>query len=202
MASVAGEAVSKLRTISTPAREVARWYEQHPDAMYLPVELEVLRGQKLISSDQVSAIVFTGPPPNSNHTQRGAGWCRKHGIEEHIPYDPQQKNAPRFLFADIERVIISMLPANFPLADQKNNLKYSEVLCLTRLNELAEAWGTYRGVIVLPDTGYIQNQLSGTRTTHSIFDRFGCCELDGSPMQITTHQFRHFLNTVAQMGGL
>lgn len=95
-----------------------------------------------------------------------------------------------------------MLPANFPLADQKNNLKYSEALCLTRLNELTELWGTYRGVIVLPDTAYTQKQLGSTRTFLNIFERFGYRELDGSPMSITTHQFRHFLNTVAQMGGL
>lgn len=202
MASVAREAVSKLRSISIPARDVARWYEQHPDAIYLPAELEVLRGRTLISSEQVSAIVFLTPPPNGNQAERGAGWCRKQGIVEHIPYNPQHKHAPRFLFADVERVIISMLPANFPLADQKNNLKYSEALCLTRLNELTESWGTYRGVIVLPDTSYIQKQLGITRVFLNIFDRFGYRELDGSPMKITTHQFRHFLNTVAQMGGL
>ncbi|WDH22100.1 integrase [Pseudomonas chlororaphis] len=202
MASVAREAVSKLRTISTPAREVARWYEQHPTAMYLPMELEWQRGRTLISAEQVSTIVFLTPPPNGNHTERGAGWCRKKGIVEHIPYDPQKKHAPRFLFADIERVIISMLPAKFPLADQKSKLKYSEALCLTRLNELTEAWGTYRGVIVLPDTVYIQKQLTNSRTDLNIFERFGYRESDGSRMKITTHQFRHFLNTVAQMGGL
>lgn len=94
---------------------------------------------------------------------------------EHIPYDSQQKNAPRFLFADIERVIISMLPANFPLADQKNNLKYSEALCLTCLNELIESWGTYRGVIVLPDTGYIQKQLSSSIRALGVFQ--GSCRV-------------------------
>ena len=135
MASVAREAVSKLRTISAPAREVARWYEQYPNAIYLPKELEALRGAKLISPEQVSMIVFLNPLPSGNQAERGSGWCRKQGIVEQVPYDPQQKNAPRFLFADVERVIISMLPSNFPMADQKNSLKYSEALCLTRLNE-------------------------------------------------------------------
>lgn len=202
MASVAREAVSKLRSISTPARDVARWYEQHPDAIYLPAELQALRERTLISSEEVSVIVFLTPPPKGNHAKRGARWCGTNGVVEHIPYDPQQKNAPRFLFADVERVIISMLPVNFPMADQKNNLKYSEALCLTRLNELKDEWSTYRGVVVLPDTSCVQNQLSGTRTVISVFDRFGYREPDGSQMKITTHQFRHFLNTVAQMGGL
>ncbi|WP_070087340.1 hypothetical protein, partial [Pseudomonas sp. NBRC 111122] len=202
MVSVARDAVSKLMAISAPAREVASWYEQHPHAIYLPMELEALRGQPLITPAQVSAIVFATPPPNGNHTKRGAEWCRKQGVAAQVPYNPRKKNAPRFHFSDIERVILTMLPANFPLADRKNSLKYSNALCLTRLNELNDVWGTYRGVVVLPDTSYIQARLSGTRTVLSIFDRFGYVEQDGSRIKITTHQFRHYLNTVAQMGGL
>lgn len=71
MASVAREAVSKLRTISTPARDVARWYEQHPDAMYLPTELEALRGCSLLGSEQVGEVVFTAPPQWQSSCARG-----------------------------------------------------------------------------------------------------------------------------------
>jgi hypothetical protein len=40
----------------------------------------------------------------------------------------------------------------------------------------------------------------GSRAEHgfpSVFSRFGFAEPDGSPIQITTHQFRHYLNTLA-----
>ncbi len=36
----------------------------------------------------------------------------------------------------------------------------------------------------------------------SMFDRFELKEADGTPIRITTHQFRHFLNTIADMGGM
>jgi len=36
----------------------------------------------------------------------------------------------------------------------------------------------------------------------SVFDELGFVEDDGSPIRIRTHQFRHYLNTLAQMGGL
>jgi hypothetical protein len=43
----------------------------------------------------------------------------------------------------------------------------------------------------------------GSRVKHdcgSIFARFGFTEPDGSPIKITTHQFRHYLNSLAQAG--
>ena len=36
----------------------------------------------------------------------------------------------------------------------------------------------------------------------SVFDRLKLFEPDGSPIKIRTHQFRHYLNTLAHMGGL
>jgi hypothetical protein len=35
-----------------------------------------------------------------------------------------------------------------------------------------------------------------------MFDRLGFKEPDGTSIRVTTHQFRHYLNTIAQMGGL
>jgi hypothetical protein len=38
--------------------------------------------------------------------------------------------------------------------------------------------------------------------THTIFQRFGYTEDDGSPIKLRSHSPRHLLNTLAQMGGL
>ena len=48
-----------------------------------------------------------------------------------------------------------------------------------------------------PRLGY-----GSTDGIQSIFDRCGFYEPDGSPIRVTTHQFRHYLNTLAQAGGL
>lgn len=201
MASVVRDAVEKLRALSEPAREIAIWYEFNPDRLFLPPELEELRNSHLLSAKQVSRVVFLDSPLSSDETRRGGDWCRKHNIPEVIPYDPKHKDAPRYAFRDVERSILELKPKGFPYVDKKRNFKYSDALCLVRKNELNNIM-TYRAVIVLPDTGYIQAQLTGTPSVTNIFDRFGFSEKDGGKMQITTHQFRHYLNTVAQMGGL
>ena len=36
----------------------------------------------------------------------------------------------------------------------------------------------------------------------SLFSKFGFTEPDGRPIKVTTHQFRHYLNTLAQAGGM
>jgi len=44
----------------------------------------------------------------------------------------------------------------------------------------------------------------GARVEHgitSLFDRMGFKEPDGTPIRVTSHQFRHLLNTMAQKGG-
>jgi hypothetical protein len=49
------------------------------------------------------------------------------------------------------------------------------------------------------------NTALGGRVEHgfnSIFTKFGYLEPDGSDINISTHQFRHYLNTLAQAGGL
>jgi hypothetical protein len=52
------------------------------------------------------------------------------------------------------------------------------------------------------DYGVMRTRLGGNVYTKSIFEKFGYKDANGMPLRITTHQFRHYLNTVAQMGGL
>lgn len=83
-------------------------------------------------------------------------------------------------------------------------LKYSEALLIVRRNELGARYGTYRCMIEAVGIGQINTGL-GSRIEHgheSIFTRFGFTEPDGSHIAVTTHQFRHYLNTLAQAGGL
>jgi hypothetical protein len=48
----------------------------------------------------------------------------------------------------------------------------------------------------------IADFLSGKAETKSAFERFGIHEPDGSFSRITSHQFRHWLNYIADKGGL
>lgn len=195
MTSVVEEALERLRTHTKEAREVAAWYEANPTALFLPGHLKHLRRKARLTLAEVSDVLF-GTPPNKTTL---SAWCKSHDVpvEKH-------EGEPYIAFTDIERAIVAMLPARFPMADPETGLRYTEALCVVRRNELHETKATYRCVIDSIDQGTISTGL-GNRSEfgfRSVFDRLGLFEPDGSPIIIRSHQFRHYLNTLAQAGGM
>ncbi|MCE4540683.1 integrase [Pelomonas sp. P7] len=195
MADVVRKAVSQLRQISAPAREIARWYESHPKRMFLPPSLEHLRQQERITlSDLAQALFAEGGSVRSART-----WLIEKDIEYSGPRGQQT-----VAFDDVEKAVVAMLPAGFPVADSELDLKYSDMLCVVRRNTLHSERGVYHGAIEKVTQGQIYDKLAGSaaKMDWTIFARLGFYEDDGSVVRITSHQFRHYLNTLAQMGGL
>jgi hypothetical protein len=52
------------------------------------------------------------------------------------------------------------------------------------------------------DNEAITSRLGTREGKSSIFEAFGYTEDDGSPIELNSHSLRHYLNTLAQMGGL
>ncbi len=126
-------------------------------------------------------------------------WCRKYRVLEQ-----DQPRAPGVRFADVERVVLALLPEGFPVANRETGLKCSDSLLVVRRNELHPRRGTCFCVIEPVTIGQIATGL-GARVAHgfgSVFTRLGFTQPDGRPICVTTHQFRHYLNTLAQAGGL
>lgn len=193
MASVVQEAIGKIRKLTDESRRIAKWYEDNPGQIYLVGEHEYLRGQEWVSMQELSDILGLIGKASAN------AWCKTNliAIIKHEGRD--------FIrFADVEKAVAGMLPRDFPLLDKENGHKYSESLFVLRVNELHAQRGTYNCMIEPISINQINTGLGG-RAEHgfaSIFSRFGFVEPDGSPINISTHQFRHYLNTLAQAGGL
>jgi hypothetical protein len=196
MASVVHRAIANIREITEPARAVAKWYEDNPGKIYLPAHLEHLRNRNRLSVAEVGDILFMTTATSSNI----ASWCRANKV-------PAVKEGGRrlsFAFADVERAVLAMLPRGFPFADAERGLKYRDALCVVQKYALEEDRGTYRCMIYLLSQDEIANRMGARSTTGvaSIFDHFAFREADGSHIHIRSHQFRHYLNTLAQVGGL
>jgi hypothetical protein len=194
MASVVQESIGKIRKVTDEARRIAKWYEDHPGEIYLVGALEYLRGQEWVSMQELADILGMLGPAGAN------AWCKTNRID--VIKKEQGKNYVRL--SDVEKVIIGMLPRDFPLLDKETGCKYSEALFVVRVNQFHAQRGTYNCMIEPITINQINTGLGG-RVEHgfaSIFSRFGFIEPDGSPINISTHQFRHYLNTLAQAGGL
>jgi hypothetical protein len=107
-------------------------------------------------------------------------------------------------FADIEKVLLAMLPSGFPILSAELGLKFSEALCVLPLNFFHSQRSNYRSVIMSVSSDDLNTRLGGRSdgTMKSIFQAYKFYEEDGSDIDINTHQFRHYLNTLAQSSGL
>lgn len=194
MADVVQRAFGKMIKISAPARAVAAWYEANPDRIFLPADLEHLRGQEWLTMTELGDVLFADPVAGSVLNL----WCENHGVQVLVRGATRQVR-----FDAVQRVVLAMLPTGFPIADPEHRLPYSQLLFLVRRNELHKSRAVYRCMFTRPCTNDINSRLSGkSHLSKSIFEKFGFREQDGRPISATTHQIRHYLNTLAQLGGL
>lgn len=193
MASVVQEALHKVREATKEARKISRWYEDHPASMYLPEHLEHLRHKAFLTTQEAGEVIFL---------ERGGAvlsFCKTH----EIAYEVVNKKA-QIDFRSLEAAIVGMLPENFPVMEPIGGLKFSEALCVIWKNEFHATRGTLRCMIERIDDGHVSTGL-GNGSKHgkaSIFENLGFYEEDGSFIAIRSHQFRHYLDTLATRGGL
>lgn len=193
MVTVVQEAINRIRGATEEARRIAKWYEENPGRIYLTQEFEHLRAKEWLSMGDVTSVFGFGDVSALHE------WCKRKALRI-------EKPSAEILvqFVEVEKAVLAMLPKGFPYLHQEGGLKYSDALLVARRNELGAQRGTYRCMIEPISINQINTGL-GSRAKHgfaSVFSRLGFAESDGSPIKITTHQFRHYLNTLAQAGGL
>ena len=190
MQGVVQDALVMLRRNSDSARKVAAWYEENPGEVFLPDGLEYLRGRELQYED-VAEIVGQ---------KSGNQFCRIHKIPTY------RRGARDYLqFRDIERAVIDLLPNGFPLLDPKSDTKYSEAMFVALRHRFRHNLTTPMPCMIEAVTHGVISDALGNRVGHgvqSVFSRLDLTEEDGTPIAITSHQFRHYLNTLAQKGGM
>lgn len=196
MSGVVVEAIARIRRHTEEARKVARWYENHPDEIYLANEdLDNLREQQWLSMRDVTDILFADAVERTT----ARNWCVDQGVPLH-----RRGKMVYVRFEDLETAVLRRLPPGFPVMNDKTGLKYSEALFITLFNTLHATGARFRCIIEPIGQGHIYNRLGARSTTgvQSIFDRCGLFEEDGTPIRVSSHQFRHYLDTLAQMGGM
>lgn len=193
MADVAATAVARLRDHTSEARRIALWYEHNPNRLYLPDDCAHLRGKDLSSADIAKIIGFAD-------AANGRDWAIDHKLK---PIEgvrsPKNRIVFEFRFADVEQYILSLLPKGFPVFDRQTGLRYSEALMVVRRQEFADnARCRWRCMIAPATYGNIQHSF---HTADNVFARLGFSTID-DPIILRSHQLRHYLNTLAQRGGL
>lgn len=192
MAPIAKEAVENLKKITDPAKSIANWYVENPDKIYYHEDVSHLRNRETISAEEIARILW-----GEEGTRQAANLWIKNKELKNIG-SSRLGAYSRELF---EKILIQMLPKKFPYIPGDEKLICTESLVVIRKNEFHQQRATYQCMIEYADYGTIDNRL-GVAGKESIFDSLGYTEDDGSKIEMNTHSLRHYLNTLAQMGGL
>lgn len=194
MTGVAREAVDNLIRVSAPAHELASWYTANPTKLYLHEGAAHLRGQRVLTLSDL-ALVLWGDEGAKNQANT---WANGHELDK----QPLERRRIGYLFEDVERAILSMMPATFPFVPGAPDLRCMDAIAVMRTNEMHASRATYLCMFSCVDNEAITSRFGTREGRGSIFESFGYTEDDGSPIELTSHSLRHYLNTLAQVGGL
>jgi hypothetical protein len=194
MLPLAKESVQNLLKVSQTAHEIASWYTANPHSLYLHHGASHLRGIELSVSDVALVLWGDETAINSAHA-----WVRTTAKIE-----PTRRAGGRlyFRFDDVERAVLAMLPSSFPKVPGDAGLLCKDAISVLRTNEMHATRATYLCMFEFADYDMVANRLAIREGRDSIFVRFGFTENDGSPISLRSHSLRHYLNTLAQVGGL
>lgn len=195
---LATETVDFLLDLGASARRAALWYVENPGQLYLPDDMKHLRGQP-ITLYEASKILGKPTEIHSSHASR-FGLVK---IDGKTNISSRTGAAGRywaslFDFASLEKVVLAKLPEIFPILDGSTGLKWHQALFVLPENIINPIAETLHNVPSVFSINQINNQLGANPAGVTIFSRHGKTNRDGSPMAITTHGFRHLLNTLAQ----
>jgi hypothetical protein len=191
MGPVARGAIENLLHVSAPANELAHWYSENLSTLFLHDDAKHLRGKRELSHKDI-ALILWGDVTAVNAAQLWA--TQTHRLCRSSP--------GRYLFTDVERAVLGMLPRTFPFMPGDPDLQCKDAMAVMRVNEMHAKKRTYVCMFTSVDYMTLSSAFGTREDRKSIFERFGRTEADGSPIQLKSHALRHYLNMLAHTGGL
>jgi hypothetical protein len=202
----ARRAVERLRELTKEVREVARWQEQHPGKIWSFSAEDVIQDNKLLQY-----IGFSHAANLHLYLHRNEVEPVYINKEIRNPLPRNRTCAAHFYHAgDIERLLLPQLPDHGALKEKVNGdwkilLRTIEVLSIRfegafRFKERnANVFKVFPGRTQLKD---INGALGAIPSVESIFDRRLLKEANGGPIMLTSHQPRHWRNTLYELAGM
>ncbi|WP_279479472.1 hypothetical protein [Aureimonas sp. SK2] len=186
MVDVARRAVADCRRLTEAVRNDASWMHQNPGR--IPIDRLDREGDASLTTGEVADVLGLAG--------RGGGrqWCVGKGITM-IAGAGGVQSVPRQAMVDAMLSDLPTISKGFPVPLHRH-------MFLVRENALHPGRATIPRTVRLLQSQAMSDFITGRHGKRSIFAAFGFTEPDGSPIEMTTHQFRHWLNTLAQEGGL
>ena len=186
------DAVETLQVLTEEVRQRARALEANPDRVPLPGDYD---------SDDVLGTRELAEALQMNDVRK---FLRRFGVSPSIKGAGNNGNSWKWRVGDIEQSLAEAMPAHRYELILPNGSKQrlSESLCIMPDKR---RYARYQTLMVKPiPATAVTNFLSSDKRgfSNSVFQRYGLIDENGNHWTISTHQLRHWLNTVAHKGGL
>lgn len=200
---IASNSIDYLTRLGASARIAAKWYSENPQSLYLPEHLTHLRNQP-ITLWEVAQILGKENSIKGCHAFR-YGFSKTIGrtADKTRIFNTASSWVNLYQFEELERFIISKLPKTFPILNGATQQYWHESLFVLPKNVLRPDADNLQNVPEPINLGQINKQLGSNPAGITVFTRnhkfLNTESHDKTNMYITTHQFRHLLNTLAQL---
>lgn len=197
MLDVVKEAFNELLKISEPARICAKWAHEHPREFYRHEgcigDIDHQDSQPLSHKQIAYAMNVIGSlkSDGSEKFNTPTKWINELLDEGVITY------------SRLNQIVHSKYKKKGWPYNPSSKRPIWESLLLYRELELKPKSATKEFSWVMPTINSFNNQLTkAPKKMSTLWERFGMKQEDGTPIALTTHQFRIWLNTHAKIGGV
>ncbi len=184
MVGIAKRAVADIRRVTQPSRDVLAWMADNPDRARLPDGWH--EGVAAAYSMPDVAAMFGIANPTA-----AAAFLVALGIAG-------QRTGDAVTRRDLEAGLLASQDARgVPLPADPDRF-----LFVMPRNWCHRGRATVTSIVEHVFDQQVANFITGRTGVMAVFARFGFANPDGSLLEVTTHQFRHWLNTLQQRGGM
>lgn len=195
MVDVAKKAIADITRITQPARDVAKWMAQHPGRAFLPPPWRLADPETEVWSRDLPNLLGVS---NFNAGRLTLHTWRVEPKERRKL--PGQPGIPQCVYrlGDIEQKLLELQP-KLP-ADAPRPLE--EYLLLLPLHFFHPVRNSFESIVTIFSDRHMRTFLTGSGYVKSVFERLDLRDEQGKPYNLRSHAVRHYLNTLAQEGGV
>ncbi len=196
--ALAKRAIEDLTRLCQKAREAAQVMERNPDRVPLPGEIDPGR---LLSMKELAKVLGL---PRRSSLWRFLKRSLKLRPAKRVRLRKAGQPTPLYRVRDIEVALLGRRGELEVLRTPQGKVQMlSESLCVVFQNQFDPRQATFPFLPELVSIGQIARVLGSKSGRHcSVFDRHAYTTSDGARLKIRTHAFRHWVNTLADRGGL
>lgn len=186
MVEIAKLAIARIREITAPARELAKWVESDDTAWFPGAPISA---QAHVTLNRSAIKELVGPRPLNGLQMRAVGSHRVTTV-------------PEFAAWVRERIISEH--RHFPYTTEECTIKFRDCLFCFKSFQLCYTKAPIALSVSCPSNNTLNERLNDNmaRASGSFFERHGFNEGREDRLKATSHQFRHLLVTIANRGGL